>query len=191
MFIYALLPIPVLFSQYLGKYNMWYAVIMIGIAASAHQAWSANIFTTVSDMFPKKAVSSVTGIGGMAGALGGILIAKLAGSLFDHFKLPAIKRSLEVARAQHLGTVLGKIQELGVDLNRVEVRKLKDVMVDQIQSLQLTADLERLKVIQKEIVMGRMSKAYLIMFVICGSAYLISWVIMHLLVPKFKKIDDL
>jgi ACS family hexuronate transporter-like MFS transporter len=65
---------------------MWYAVIIIGIAAAAHQAWSANIFTTVSDMFPKNAVSSVTGIGGMAGAIGGMLIAKLASNLLEHFK---------------------------------------------------------------------------------------------------------
>ena len=62
------------------------AVLIVGIAASGHQAWSANIFTTVSDMFPKKAVGSVTGIGGMAGAFGGLLIAKLAGLLFDHYK---------------------------------------------------------------------------------------------------------
>jgi MFS transporter, ACS family, hexuronate transporter len=87
MFIYAFFPLPVLFSQQLGQYNMWFAVIIIGIAASAHQAWSANIFTTVSDMFPKNAVSSVTGIGGMAGALGGMGIAKLAGALLDHFKV--------------------------------------------------------------------------------------------------------
>jgi len=86
MLIYAFFPLPVLFSQQLGQYNMWFAVIIIGIAASAHQAWSANIFTTVSDMFPKNAVSSVTGIGGMAGAIGGMGIAKLAGALLDHFK---------------------------------------------------------------------------------------------------------
>lgn len=86
MFIYALFVLPVVFAQLLGSINMWLAVIIIGIGASAHQAWSANIFTTVSDMFPKKAVGSVTGIGGMAGALGGILIAKLAGLLFDHYK---------------------------------------------------------------------------------------------------------
>jgi ACS family hexuronate transporter-like MFS transporter len=86
MFIYAFFPLPVLFSQQLGQYSMWYAVIIIGIAASAHQAWSANIFTTVSDMFPKNAVSSVTGIGGMAGAIGGMGIAKLAGTLLEHFK---------------------------------------------------------------------------------------------------------
>jgi MFS transporter, ACS family, hexuronate transporter len=86
MLIYAFFPLPVLFSQELGLYGMWYAVVIIGIAASAHQAWSANIFTTVSDMFPKRAVSSVTGIGGMAGAIGGMLIAKLAGVLLDHYK---------------------------------------------------------------------------------------------------------
>ena len=86
MFIYALFALPVVFAQLLGSVNMWLAVIIIGVATSGHQAWSANIFTTVSDMFPKKAVGSVTGIGGMAGALGGILIAKLAGALFDHYK---------------------------------------------------------------------------------------------------------
>jgi ACS family hexuronate transporter-like MFS transporter len=51
--------------------------LVIGIATSAHQAWSANIFTTVSDMFPKKAVASVTGIGGMFGGLGGIMLTLL------------------------------------------------------------------------------------------------------------------
>ena len=74
MFIYALFVIPVVFAQLLGDINMWLAVIIIGVAASAHQAWSANIFTTVSDMFPKSTVASVTGIGGMAGALGGIFL---------------------------------------------------------------------------------------------------------------------
>ena len=62
------------------------AVILIGIGASAHQAWSANIFTTVSDMFPKKAIASVIGIGGMAGGFGGVLISKIGGALFDHYK---------------------------------------------------------------------------------------------------------
>ena len=54
---------------------MWLAVLVIGIAAAAHQAWSANIFTTVSDMFPKRSVASVTGIGGMFGSLGGIALS--------------------------------------------------------------------------------------------------------------------
>jgi len=87
MLLYAVCVIPVIFAQWLGSLNMWLAVIIIGCAMAAHQAWSANIFTTVSDMFPKKAVASVTGIGGMMGSLGGVLIAWGAGILFDKYKL--------------------------------------------------------------------------------------------------------
>jgi ACS family hexuronate transporter-like MFS transporter len=123
MFIFALFPLTVLFASRLGTINTWLAVATIAIACAAHAAWSANIFTTVSDMFPKKAVASVTGIGGMAGAVGGILIARAAGLLLKHY------------------TALGKV-EVG----------------------------------------------YGILFVVCGSAYLTAWVLMHLLVPKFKKI---
>lgn len=87
MLIYAFMVVPILFAHVLGKVDMWLAIIIIGLAAAAHQAWSANIFTTVSDMFPKKTVASVTGMGGMAGALGGLLLSFGAGLLFDHFKL--------------------------------------------------------------------------------------------------------
>jgi MFS transporter, ACS family, hexuronate transporter len=86
MLIYACCVVPVVFAQVMGSYNMWYAIAIIGFAAAAHQAWSANIFTTVSDMFPKKTVASVTGIGGMAGGLGGIVVSKSAGYLFDYYK---------------------------------------------------------------------------------------------------------
>jgi MFS transporter, ACS family, hexuronate transporter len=86
MFIFALFPLTVLSASHLGNINTWLAVATIAIACAAHQAWSANIFTTVSDMFPKKAVASVTGIGGMAGAVGGILIARAAGLLLKHYK---------------------------------------------------------------------------------------------------------
>lgn len=86
MLIYALCVLPVVFAQWLGNINMWLAITIIGLAAAAHQAWSANIFTTVSDMFPKRTVASVTGIGGMFGALGGIIIARLAPKLFEHYK---------------------------------------------------------------------------------------------------------
>ena len=123
MFIFALFPLSVLLASRLGNINTWYAVATIAIACAAHQAWSANIFTTVSDMFPKKTVASATGIGGMAGAVGGILVARAAGLLFKHY------------------TALGKV-EVG----------------------------------------------YGIMFVICGVAYVTAWTLMHLLVPKFKKI---
>src|SRR6185295_19135829 len=118
MFIFALFPLTVLLASRLGAINTWLAVGTIAIACSAHQAWSANIFTTVSDMFPKRAVASVTGIGGMAGALGGVLIARIAGLLLSHY------------------TAIGHI-EVG----------------------------------------------YGILFVICGSIYLVAWVVMHLWVP--------
>jgi ACS family hexuronate transporter-like MFS transporter len=124
MFIFALFPLTVLAASRLGEINTWLAVATIAIACSAHQAWSANIFTTVSDMFPKRTVASVTGIGGMAGGLGGIFIARAAGVLLSHY------------------TTLGKV-EVG----------------------------------------------YGILFVVCGSAYIVAWVLMHLLVPKFKQIQ--
>jgi ACS family hexuronate transporter-like MFS transporter len=86
MLMIAMIPLVVLAAQPLGNISFWMPVILIGIGASAHQAWSANIFTTVSDMFPKKAVASVVGIGGMAGGIGGVLVTKLGGALFDHYK---------------------------------------------------------------------------------------------------------
>ncbi|HUS02450.1 MAG TPA: MFS transporter [Chitinophagaceae bacterium] len=86
MFVIALFPLVILLAQWLGTISYWLPVILIGIGAAAHQAWSANIFTTVSDMFPKKAVGSVVGIGGMAGGLGGVVMSKLGGALFDHYK---------------------------------------------------------------------------------------------------------
>jgi ACS family hexuronate transporter-like MFS transporter len=124
MLIFALFALPVVSAQALGVYSPWIAIVIVGIAASAHQAWSANIFTTTSDMFPKKAVASVTGIGGMAGAVGGILIATLAGWVLDHFKA--------------LGTI-----ETG----------------------------------------------YYVMFLVCGSAYLIAWFIFNLLAPKMERVE--
>jgi len=126
MFIYALFPLSVLFASRLGQINTWYAVLTIGVACAAHQAWSANIFTTVSDMFPKKAVASVTGIGGMAGAFGGILIAWAAGLLLKHF-----------------------------------------------------AALEKIEA------------GYGLMFIVCGLAYIAAWLVMHLIIPKMKRVEDL
>jgi len=124
MFIYALLVLPIVFAQLAGSINMWLAVIVIGIAASAHQAWSANIFTTVSDMFPKKATGSVTGIGGMAGALGGILLSALVQkNLFVHYRA----------------------------IHKIEI-------------------------------------AYYIMFAVCGGAYLLAWLVMHLLAPRMTRV---
>ena len=91
MFLIAVVPFVLLATQYFGNvahfgsYAPVFAVAIICLGAAAHQAWSANLFTTVSDMFPKKAVGSVTGIGGAAGGLGGVVIQLLAGALTQHF----------------------------------------------------------------------------------------------------------
>jgi ACS family hexuronate transporter-like MFS transporter len=85
MLLFAILVTPIVFAQSPGI-TTWAAVGLIALAASSHQAWSANIFTTVSDAFPKRAVSSVTGIGGMAGALGGLGISYLAGAVLNFYK---------------------------------------------------------------------------------------------------------
>lgn len=86
MFLIALVPLVVLLAQPLGHISYWMPVVLIGLGASAHQAWSANIFTTVSDMFPKKTIGSVVGIGGMAGGIGGVIVTKSAGALFDYYQ---------------------------------------------------------------------------------------------------------
>ncbi len=92
MFLIALCPLAVLSTQYFGNVEHFgdmakiYAVAVICIGAAAHQAWSANLFTTVSDMFPKTSVGSVTGIGAMAGGLGGVIVQLIAGTLTDTYK---------------------------------------------------------------------------------------------------------
>jgi ACS family hexuronate transporter-like MFS transporter len=86
MLLIAFFPLVVLAAQPLGSISFWMPVLLIGVGASAHQAWSANLYTTVSDMFPKKAVASVIGIGGMAGGIGGVVVTKIGGALFDHYK---------------------------------------------------------------------------------------------------------
>ena len=83
MFIFALCVLPILGVTRVGD---WTAVLLIGLAGAAHQAWSANLFTTVSDMFPKKTVASVIGLGGMAGSAGGFIFPILTGKMLDHFE---------------------------------------------------------------------------------------------------------
>jgi ACS family hexuronate transporter-like MFS transporter len=85
MLFFAVIVMPIMTARFVD--NVWIAVALMSLAAAAHQAWSANMFTTVSDMFPKKAVSSVVGIGGMAGSVGGILFPLLVGNLLNHYKL--------------------------------------------------------------------------------------------------------
>jgi ACS family hexuronate transporter-like MFS transporter len=120
MFIFALAVLPVLLATRTGE---WVAVLLIGIAGAAHQAWSANLFTTVSDMFPKRAVASVVGIGGMAGSIGGILFPVYAGKLLDRFQAS-----------------------------------------------------------------GNVTAGYTILFVFCGTAYLVAFGLGHLLAPRFEPV---
>ena len=129
MLMFAFFP---LLAQPLGQHSYWLPVIIIGIAGAAHQSWSANIFSTVGDMFPKKAIATVTGIGGMAGGVGSFLINKGSGVLFEH--------------AGRTGMTFAGFQ-------------------------------------------GK-EAGYFIIFSICAFAYLIGWVVMKSLVPKYRPIAE-
>lgn len=82
MLIFAFFPLAALFAQPLGAHSAWWPAALIGLAGAGHQAWSANLFSTIGDMFPKKAVATITGIGGMAGGIGAFIVQKTAGILF-------------------------------------------------------------------------------------------------------------
>lgn len=82
MLFFAICAVPILFVTSLDN---WQVVMLIGLAGAAHQAWSANLYTTVSDMFPASAVGSVIGIGGMAGAIGGMLFPPFVGYIIDQY----------------------------------------------------------------------------------------------------------
>jgi ACS family hexuronate transporter-like MFS transporter len=82
MLICAVSVVPIIFAAHAS--NLWVAVALVSLAAAAHQGWSANIFTFASDMFPRRAVGSVVGIGGMAGSIGGMLIATTVGLILQY-----------------------------------------------------------------------------------------------------------
>lgn len=86
MLMIAFVPLVVLAVPPLESAGYWVPVILIGVGTAAHQAWSANMYTIVSDLFPKKAIASVIGIGGMAGAFSGVIVSKTGGALFDHYQ---------------------------------------------------------------------------------------------------------
>ena len=130
MLIFAFFPLLALFAQPLGTISYWFPVIIIGIAGAAHQSWSANIFSTIGDMFPKSAIATITGIGGMAGGVGSFLINKGSGMLFTY------AGDTDMAFMGFTGKPAG----------------------------------------------------YFIIFCICAVAYLIGWVVMKALVPKYKPI---
>jgi ACS family hexuronate transporter-like MFS transporter len=196
MFVIALIPLVVLAAQPLGDISFWMPVLLIGVGASAHQAWSANIFTTVSDMFPKKAVGSVVGIGGMAGGMGGVLVSKTGGWLFDGYRSSGIQNSWIQAKAAGLGDFLSQVQGLDliskygdkVDINKVDLASLSKEVTAQIQTV--NPDLyNQLLLLQKPLVQAEMTTAYTIMFSFCAVAYIIAWTVMKALVPRMKTIN--
>ncbi len=167
----AFAPLLLLSTQYAASLGIVAAIIIISIGGAAHQAWSANLFTTVSDMFPKKAVGSVTGIGAAAGGLGGVLVQLLAGGLEDKYR---IKGVMEAANA-------GLIKATSaIPLDKVKMDNLKNVLVD---SNMLTE--------ARHFISSNVSVAYGIMFTVCALAYLSAWTMMKVLVPKHSPITDL
>lgn len=198
MILIALIPLVVLLAQPLGHISFWVPVILIGIGASAHQAWSANIFTTVSDMFPKKAVASVIGIGGMFGGFGGVIVNKCGGWLFDSYRHAGILNTWAQAKAGALAGYLDQILALKlvnkhdsvIDLNYVELGNLPAEVAAKVQTINPEA-FAQLKQLQVGLVQTEMKTAYTIMFAICALAYVAAWVVMKALVPKYKKIENL
>lgn len=154
MLIFAFFPLLALFAQPLGNYSYWFPVIIIGIAGAAHQSWSANIFSTVGDMFPKSAIATVTGIGGMAGGVGSFLINKGSGMLFTYAA----------------GTTMA---------DGTEVEMTKELLQQGAQYARPAMEF-----------MGFSGKpaGYFIIFCICAVAYLLGWIVMKALVPKYKPI---
>ena len=84
MFVFALFPLLALFAQPLGNISYWFPVIIIGIAGAAHQSWSANLYSVVSDLFPKSTIGTIVGLNGMAGGASSFLINMGSGMLFDY-----------------------------------------------------------------------------------------------------------
>ena len=130
------------------------ADFLIGLGGAAHQSWSANIFSTVGDMFPRTAIASITGIGGMAGGIGSMILQKVAGNLFVY--------------ASGTTMVDGK-----------EVEMTKELLEQGAQFVHPAMTF-----------MGFEGKpaGYFVIFCVCAVAYLIGWVIMKALVPKYKPI---
>ncbi|MEE1944643.1 MFS transporter [Pedobacter sp. KR3-3] len=198
MLMIAIFPLIVLLAQPFGHYSYWVPVVLIGIGASAHQAWSANIFTTVSDMFPKRAIGSVVGIGGMAGGLGGVLITKIGGWIFDSYAHKGIAESF--AKFKELGNTnfinqISSLQLLSkygdkVNIATTQLSKLPKEVAEKVKGVDPTL-FDQLLAIQKPLVQSNMTVGYTIMFAYCAVAYLLAWFIMKSLVPKYKVINDL
>lgn len=162
MLIFAFFPLLALLAQPGGNYSYWIPVIIIGVAGAAHQAWSANIFSTVGDMFPKKAIATVTGIGGMAGGIGSFLINKSSGALFDF--------------SHKNWTTIDGVPLLE-KYPKFNTERIPEDFVNQLKT-------------SGAIVSDGISTGYMIIFSVCAVAYLIAWGVMKALVPTYKVIKD-
>lgn len=160
MLIFAFFPLLALFAQPGGEITYWIPVIIIGIAGAAHQAWSANIFSTVGDMFPKKAIATITGIGGMAGGIGSFIINKGSGVLFDY--------------AHKTWTTVDGIPLLQ-KFPKFATERIPDHFFEDLQK-------------SGAVISDGIDKGYMIIFSICAVAYLIAWFVMKSLVPKYQVI---
>lgn len=160
MLIFAFFPLLALLAQPGGEITYWIPVIIIGIAGAAHQAWSANIFSTVGDMFPKKAIATVTGIGGMAGGIGSFIINKGSGVLFDY--------------AHKTWTTVDGIPLLQ-KFPKFATERIPDHFFEDLQK-------------SGAVISDGINKGYMIIFSICAVAYLIAWFVMKSLVPKYQVI---
>lgn len=160
MLIFAFFPLFALFAQPGGEITYWIPVIIIGIAGAAHQAWSANIFSTVGDMFPKKAIATVTGIGGMAGGIGSFIINKGSGVLFDY--------------AHKTWTTVDGIPLLQ-KFPKFATERIPDHFFEDLQK-------------SGAVISDGINKGYMIIFSICAVTYLIAWFVMKSLVPKYQVI---
>lgn len=175
MLIFAFFPLLALVAQPLGYISYWVPVVIIGIAGAAHQSWSANIFTTVGDMFPKKAIATITGIGGLAGGIGSTIINKGSGVLFDF-----TQRNWSLVNGQSL------LEKYPQFLNpQTEEVFLKEKGVANLEDF--------LKLLSKsgDTVVNGINSGYMIIFSICAVCYLIGWFVMKTLVPKYRPITDL
>lgn len=160
MLIFAFFPLLALFAQPGGEITYWIPIIIIGIAGAAHQAWSANIFSTVGDMFPKKAIATVTGIGGMAGGIGSFIINKGSGVLFDY--------------AHKTWTTVDGIPLLQ-KFPKFATERIPDHFFEDLQK-------------SGAVISDGINKGYMIIFSICAVTYLIAWFVMKSLVPKYQVI---
>ncbi len=127
LLIFAFLEVSIILAQFAT--SAWVAVALISLAVAVHQAWATNVFTLASDMFPTEAVSSVVGIGGMAGAIGGILFPMLVGSLLDTYKAAGNL----VGGYNLLFTICGFTYLFALSIIHLLTRNRKKISLDQIQ----------------------------------------------------------